>query len=71
MTPAEVITRALNDLTQTLKGKSNKTELDQIEALKKLDNILNNKLETAPTLRESTIPDQRRVTFDKATKPPQ
>jgi hypothetical protein len=42
MTQADVISKALIDLTQALKGKSNQKGLEQIEALKKLDDILNN-----------------------------
>ena len=72
LTPADVITKALNDLTQALKGKSNQQGLDQIDALTKLNDILNNVPEPEPT--SDIIADQvepRRVTFDKATKPPQ
>jgi hypothetical protein len=39
MTHADIITKALNDLTQALKGKNNHIGLEQIEALTKLDNI--------------------------------
>jgi len=40
LTPADVITKELNDLTQALKGKTNQQGLDQIEALTKLNDIL-------------------------------
>ncbi len=40
--PADVITKAINNITQALKGKSNAKGLEQIEALQKLENILNN-----------------------------
>jgi hypothetical protein len=56
MMPADVITKAINDLTQALKGKSNAKGLEQIEALQKLENILNNVLEATPTPREQPIP---------------
>jgi hypothetical protein len=36
MTPADTIIKALNNLTQALKGKSNAKGLEQIEALKNL-----------------------------------
>ncbi len=48
MTPADTITKALNDLTQALKGKSNAKGLEQIKALKKLDAVLNNTPEMTP-----------------------
>jgi hypothetical protein len=71
MTPADTITKALNNLTQALKGKSNAKGLEQIEALKKLDAILNNTPETTPVQIESPTPETRRVTFNRAVKPPQ
>jgi hypothetical protein len=48
MTPADIITKALNDLTQALKGKNYIKGLDQIKALKKHDDILNNTPVTVP-----------------------
>jgi hypothetical protein len=69
--PADVITKAINNLTQALKGKSNVKGLEQIEALQKLENILNNVPETTPIPREQPIPTSKRVTFDQTTKPPQ
>ena len=72
MTPADVITKALNDLTQALKGKRNHKGLEQIEALTKLDNILNNTPEPDPMPELRAIPTEpQRVTFNEATKPPQ
>ena len=72
LTPADVITKALNDLTQALKGKTNQQGLDQIEALTKLNNILGNAPEPNPALDEPTVPmEPRQVTFDEMTKPPQ
>ncbi len=53
MTQANVISKALIDLTQALKGKNNQKGLEQIEALKKLDDILNNVPETAQPQSES------------------
>ena len=76
-TPADVITKALNDLTQALKGRNNKKGIDQIEALNKINNILSNAPEPDPTQYDPmpelrTIPTKpRQVTFDETTKPPQ
>ncbi len=39
MTPADLITKALNNLTQALKEKNNLKGLVQIKAHKNLDNI--------------------------------
>jgi hypothetical protein len=69
LTQADVISKALNDLTRALKGKSNQQGLEQIDALKKLDAILNNKPEPVPTTMIAR-PMQRKVTFDKAAKAP-
>jgi len=72
LTPADVITKALNDLTQALKGKTNQQGLDQIEALTKLNDILSNAPEPDPAPDEPTVPmEPRRVIFDETTKPPQ
>jgi hypothetical protein len=66
---ADVISKALIDLTQALKGNSNQKGIDQIEALKRLGTILNNKPEIIPTPMD-TSPIQRRGTFDEAAKAP-
>ena len=72
LTPADVITKALNDLTQALKGKSNQKGIDQIEALTKLNDILSNAPELDPAPDEPIVPTApRRVTFDDTTKPAQ
>ena len=72
LTPADVITKALNDLTQALKEKTNQKGIDQIEALTKLNDILSNTPEPDPTPDEPIVPmESRRVTFDETTKPPQ
>ena len=72
LTPADVITKALNDLTQALKEKTNQQGIDQIEALTKLNDILSNTPEPDPTPDEPIVPmESRRVTFDETTKPPQ
>ncbi len=65
LTPADIITKALNDLTQALKGKTNQQGIDQIEALTKLNDILSNTPELDPTQDEPIVPmESRRVTFD-------
>jgi len=70
--PADVITKALNDLTQALKGKTNQQGIDQIEALTKLNDILSNAPEPDPAPDKPIVPmESRRVTFDEKTKPPQ
>ena len=72
MTPADIITKALNNLTQALKRKKNHKGLEQIEALTKLDNILNNTPEPNPMPELRAISaEPRQVTFDATTKPPQ
>ncbi len=64
MTPADLIVKALGDLTQALKGKRNMKGIEQIEALTKIVELLNN----IPTINKTP---SRKVTFDEATKPPQ
>ncbi len=64
MTPADLIVKALGDLTQALKGRTNMKGIVQIKALPKIDELLNN----IPTINKTPT---RKVTFDEATKPPQ
>jgi hypothetical protein len=72
LTRADVITKALNNLPQALKGKNNQQGFDQTEALTKLNDILNNAPEPDPEPDEPIIPTEpRRVTFDKTAKSPQ
>jgi hypothetical protein len=77
LTPADIITKALQDLTQALKGKHNQQGISQMDALVKLDVILNNVPEPEPTLESEKTPEKltlpmetRRVTFDTTSKPP-
>jgi hypothetical protein len=76
LTQANVITKALIYLTQALRGKNNQKGLEQINALNKLDAILNNELEIMPTEteKEDGAPaprvNEQRVTFDKTVKAP-
>jgi hypothetical protein len=63
VTPADLIVKALGDLTQALKGRRNMKGIEQIEALTKIDKLLNN----IPTIKKAL---SRKVTFDEATKPP-
>jgi hypothetical protein len=53
VTPANMIVKALTDLTQALKGKTNLEGLDQIESLKRLEELLTN---TPPPTQNETIP---------------
>jgi hypothetical protein len=71
MTQADVISKALIDLTQALIEKSNQKGLEQIEALKELNDILNNVPESAQAQNEGATPEQRQVIFEAATKSPQ
>mgnify|MGYP000893291847 CR=1 FL=1 len=63
MTPEDTIVKALNDLTQALKDKRNKKGSEELDALRKLDDILNN----IPT----TSNNNKRVTFADTTNLPQ
>ncbi len=69
LTQADMISKALNDLTQALKGKSNQQGIEQMKALQKLDAILNNEPEQVPTTM-ATGPTQQRITFNKAANAP-
>jgi hypothetical protein len=69
LTPADIITKALNDLTKALKGKNNDEGVGQLEALKQLDAILNNVPEPVP-IQVDTRSTQRRVTFDETVNVP-
>jgi hypothetical protein len=69
LTPADVISKALIDLTQALKGNCNQKGIDQIEALKRLNTILNNKHDVPITPIE-TNQIQRMVTFDETVNAP-
>ena len=69
LTQADMISKALNDLTQALKGKNNQQGIEKMEALQKLDAILNNKPDQVPTTT-ATRPTQRRITFDEAANAP-
>jgi hypothetical protein len=64
VTPADLIVKALGDLTQAFKGRRNMKGIEQITALTKTDKLLNN----IPTINKTPT---RKVTFDGATKPPQ
>jgi hypothetical protein len=68
-TPADIITKALNDLTKALKGKNNDESVGQLEALKQLNAILNNVPKPVPQ-QVNTRPTQCQVTFDKAANAP-
>ncbi len=59
------IVKALNDLTHALKGRKNVEGDAQIEALEKINELLNN------ILRKITTEKEKHVTFDENTAPPQ
>jgi hypothetical protein len=56
--PEDTIVKALNDLTQALKERKNKKGTDQIEALQKIDELLNK-------VPMKTASDQSETTSDK------
>ena len=58
LTPADTITKALNDLTQALKGKHNHKGLEQIDALKRLETILTDTPDIESAVEEQTTPVQ-------------
>jgi hypothetical protein len=60
----DLIVKALGDLTQALKGRRNMKGIKHIEALTKIDKLLNN----IPTINKTPT---RKVTFDEPSKPPQ
>jgi hypothetical protein len=67
LTPEDTIVKALNDLTNVLKQKRNNKGIDEYEALKRIDKILNN----IPLTEQQVPPTKlRQVTFDKKAKPP-
>jgi hypothetical protein len=71
LTPEDMIVKALNDLTQALKERKNKKGTEQIEALQKIDELLNKvPMKTMSTQSKATS-DNRRVTFNETSKPPQ
>jgi hypothetical protein len=68
VTPADTIIKALDDLTIALKGRKNVKGAIQIEALEKIDELLNNlPKQLEPERRQG---QQRQVTFDEGTNPP-
>ncbi len=65
LTPADTIIKALNDLTHALKGRKNVEGDAQIEALEKINELLNN------IPRKITTEKEKHITFDENTAPPQ
>ena len=65
LTPADVITKALNDLTKALTGKSNEEGIKLMVALKQLETILSNAPEVALAPMDTRLVQQR-VTFNEA-----
>ena len=64
LTQADIIVKAIDDLTLALKGRKNTKGNIQIEALEKINELLNNIHTKIQAMKET------RVTFDKATAPP-
>ncbi len=68
ITPADTIVKALDDLTNALKGRRNVKGEAQIEALERIDKLLNNiPKQLEPERRQE---QQKQVTFNEATAPP-
>jgi hypothetical protein len=64
--------KAINNLTQALKERRNKKGTEQIEALKKLDELLNKVPATITSPQPpQAITENRQVTFAATSKPPQ
>jgi hypothetical protein len=60
-TPVDQIVKTINNLTCALKGRKNTEGLEQMEALQKLEKLLN----------KSQIPEEEpRVSFEPSVKPP-
>jgi hypothetical protein len=71
LTPEDIIVKAINDLTQALKERRNKKGTELIEALKKIDELLNKVPATITTPQPSkAITENRQVTFAATSKPP-
>ncbi len=85
VTPAVMIVKALTDLTQALKGRTNLNRLEQIESLKCLKELLTNTPPSSPTHtvepreenpKQTTLDttelkvETPTITFDTKTKPP-
>ncbi len=60
LTPADTIVKGIDDLTHALKGRKNQKGIAQIEALEKIDEILNNMPTTNTT----------KMNFDGSAAPP-
>ena len=68
VTPADTIVKALDDLTHALKGRRNVKGETQMEALEKIDELLNNiPKQLEPEQQQDR---QKQVTFDDGTAPP-
>jgi hypothetical protein len=65
-----MIVKAMNDLTHTLKERRNTKGILEIEALQKIEELLN-KI-PSPTIPDEATPPmtEKRVTFDQTSKPP-
>ncbi len=70
LTPRHTIVKALNDLTHALKERRNTKGTLEIEALQKIDELLNEI--PSPTIPDEATPPptEKRVIFDQTSKPP-
>jgi hypothetical protein len=70
LTLEDRIVKALNDLTHTLNERRNTKGILEMEALQKIDELLN-KI-PSPTIPDEATPPttEKRVTFDQTSKPP-
>jgi hypothetical protein len=66
LTTEDTIVKALNDLTQALKERRNKKGMEEMDALQRINEVLNN----IPT-EATTTERHRTVTFESTAKPPQ
>jgi hypothetical protein len=71
LTPEDTIVKALNDLTQALKERKNKKGTERIEALQKIDELLNKVPLKTTSAQSETTSDKRQVTFNETSKLPQ
>jgi hypothetical protein len=69
--PEDTIVKALNELIQALKERKNKKGTEQIEALQKIDELLNKVPLKTTSAQSKTTSDTRQITFNEMSKPPQ
>jgi hypothetical protein len=70
-TPQDMIVKALNGLTKALKKRKNKKDTEQIEALQKIDELLNKVSMKTTSAQSKATSDNRQVILDEMSKTPQ